>query len=139
MEIYEWYRNQYAKVDGSWEFLPDESEVLYITRQWFEAKTDGELGFWESISSELAVSRDRFGDVCGIVCVNPDGTRKFEEDFYEIRIDEGGLGWREREALGESEDMRCIPVVERTDEHVVLRFGEDTTADYDVMTGRWCG
>jgi len=63
----------------------------------------------------------------------------FQETFEEFVISDALTGWRELTALRESEGMRIIPVLESTDEHIVLQFGNETKANYDLVTERWVG
>jgi hypothetical protein len=138
--VYKWERKQYER-DGKgcrWHELRDERQTLFITPEWFEEKTGAnERRFWRAIGATFKVRE--CGGYTTCESVRPDGCARFCECFEPIDIDVNGIGYREAQALNEAESMRVIPILENTAEHVVLQFGEDTRADYDIITGRWCG
>lgn len=140
-KFYEWERRRYEKdADGRWVEVRGEREVRYITERWLEEKTGRvESAFWSGIGATFDVERDEFGVPIGVTSVSPCGSRKFEERFFAHFIADDGLGCREEEALRESDDLRVIPVPEDTPDHIVLQFGVETKAEYDLMTGKWVG
>ena len=138
--VYEWTRKQFERdaIGDEWREIPDEMEVRYITEDWRDEKCGAtERDFWLGIGATFDVEYDSFGDPEYVGSVSPDKLHCFEETFEEHFIDTHGIGDHETVALVESQYMRYFPVLENTDEHVIIQFGEETKANYDIVTGEW--
>lgn len=141
-KVYRWERKQFERDerDDEWREVPEDFEVHYITEDWRDEKTGKfERDFWLGLGATFDVEYDSYGDPVYVGSVSPDRLLCFEETFDEVLIDTSDIGDREYDALEESVAMRRFPILEDTAEHVVIRFGEETTADYDLVTGKWVG
>lgn len=140
LKVYKWERKHYWRpVRGRTWRDKREDEVMYITPDWFECKIGpDERRFWTQVCDARFTVTHK-GDVTHVNNVRCDGLVKCHETFTPVSIEYPMGAWREQEALIQAVNQRVIPILENTPEHVVLRFGEETTADYDLVTRRWIG
>lgn len=142
--VYQWNRRKYTRntPGGRWVEDTQAFERSYITPEWMEEKTGpAELRFWRLVCEAwVRVKRLPSGEV-HFTNIAPDKLEKREETFIPVRIHDAAhvAGWREKQALEEAETQRIIPCKMETPEHVVLEFGEETRAQFDLVTRRWVG
>lgn len=138
--VYEWTRKQFERdaIGEEWREIPEDMEVRYITEDWRDEKCGAfERDFWLGIGATFDVEYDSYGDPEYVCSVSPDRLHCFEETFEEHFIDTSNIGAHETVTLVESQYMRFFPVLENTEEHVVIQFGDETKANYDLITGKW--
>lgn len=140
--VYKWERRKYYRETkhGKWHALTDEAETLYITPEWMENKTGKEeRAFWRNIGALVESSTDAHG-ITHWNNFSPDRLSVTRETFAPISINISNTGVREKLALEASENYRVIPIIETSDGHTLLRFGNDiTSASYDLETRLWVG
>lgn len=142
--FYKWTREKYVRntPKGRWKLVPEETEITYCTEPWMEEKVGkAECRFWRAIGSWVRVKRNPYYGHVLFTNIAPSKLEKREERFDPIWIkgDALNMGHREREALTDCHwHQHLIPVVEETDEHLVLGIGEgECRANLDIKQMRW--
>ena len=142
--IYKWVRKKYVRNTprGKWREDHDDFEVLYCTERWMEVKIGkDECRFWRNLGSWVRVKRNPYYGFVTFTNISPSKLEKCEERFDPIYLEGDALnmGYRERDAMTNCYwHQNCIPVVEESDEHVVLGIGEgEHRANLDILQMRW--
>lgn len=142
--IFKWTREKYIRnsPNSKWKLVPDETEVTYCTELWMQEKTGKEeCSWWRALGAYVRVKHIRYSDSVTFTNIRPDKLEKREERFDPIYLtgDARNMGYRENDAMADCYwHQRCIPIVENTDEHIVLGIGEDEhRANLDIKQMRW--
>ena len=127
------------KIGDEWRRIPDKTERRCISKSLRnEMHSVEERDFWVGIGAKYHVygSSNR-SEISYICSVSPDGLSCRDYDFTEFSINTRLMGVREREALAESVGMREYPIIQNSAAHLVVMFGKETVAFYDLFTGTW--
>lgn len=142
--IYKWTSEKYVRntPNGKWKLVPEETKVTYCGAEWMEEKVGkDECRFWRAIGAWVRVKRNPYYGFVRFTNIRPDKLEKREERFDPIQLtgDARCMGWRENDAMGDCYwHQRLIPVLEDTDEHLVLGIGTDEhRANLDIKQMRW--
>ena len=144
MRIYRWTRKHAERDTATARWHETETETRYVTESWMESLTGKtEVQFFRNLSAYVRVTHNYDGSV-KFTNIRPDKLARTDETFEPVHgfwTDAyTAAGYRERDVLMRSMDMRLIPLEMDTPEHIVIRLGDDDgTATFDLIERRWVG
>lgn len=141
--IYKWTKTDYERdeIGRGKRWNETKSKIEYMTDNWAETMTsDEELSFWRNLG-ECVVSRDPYKETVKVTRTSPDRLRKSVELFEPVNCNPWrNAGNRERSILENFENLRILPMVETSEDHIVIELrNEDKKALLDLTDSRYVG